>query len=50
MRGRLFPALAVSRSLGDEVGSLIGVSSEPEIIVYNVTPLRDCILLLVEIM
>lgn len=46
VRGRIYPGLSVSRSIGDEVGALIGVIDEPEINVYEINEQTDQFLLL----
>jgi len=46
VRGRIYPGLGVSRSIGDEVGALIGVIDEPEINVYEINDQTDQFLLL----
>lgn len=37
VRGRLFPSLHVSRSIGDVIAHVIGVINEPFIKIYDVT-------------
>lgn len=37
VRGRPFPGLAMSRSLGDFIAHMVGVSAEPEVFVHNLT-------------
>ena len=46
VRGRIYPGLSVSRSIGDEVGAYIGVLDEPEINVYEIDETTDQFLLL----
>lgn len=46
VRGRIYPGLSVSRSIGDEVGAFIGVIDEPEINIYEINEQNDQFLLL----
>lgn len=46
VRGRIYPGLSVSRSIGDEVGAFIGVIDEPEINVYEINEQTDQFLLM----
>lgn len=46
VRGRVFPGLSITRSLGDEVGKLIGVISKPDIVTYDLNPETDVFLLI----
>ena len=46
VRGRIYPGLSVSRSIGDEVAAFIGVIDEPEINVYEINEQTDQFLLL----
>ncbi|CEM04488.1 unnamed protein product [Vitrella brassicaformis CCMP3155] len=41
VKGKLYPGLAMSRALGDTVGSSAGVIAEPEITLYNLDPSKD---------
>ena len=41
VRGRVFPCLLTTRSMGDDIGKLIGVTSQPEIITYEIIPGLD---------
>ena len=36
IRGRMYPALSISRSLGDLISHQIGVTSEPEIRIHEI--------------
>ena len=36
VRGRVFPSLSTSRAFGDDIGRLIGVTSTPDIICYEI--------------
>lgn len=38
VRGRPFPGLAMSRSLGDFIAQMVGVSCEPEVFSHKITP------------
>lgn len=46
VKGRVFPCLGTTRSLGDDIGALIGIDSEPEIITYDLTEQIDRFLLI----
>ena len=37
VRGRPFPGLSMSRSIGDTIAALVGVISEPEVKIYSIT-------------
>lgn len=45
-KGRVYPCLATTRSLGDEIGSLIGIISEPEVFTVEINPATDVFLLI----
>lgn len=45
-KGRVYPCLATTRSLGDEIGSIIGIISEPEISTIEINPATDVFLLI----
>jgi len=44
LRDKLYPGLAMSRSLGDLMGMAVGVTSEPEISVISDEAARFCLL------
>jgi len=45
-KGRVYPCLATTRAIGDEIGSLIGIISEPEICTVEINPATDVFLLI----
>jgi len=45
LRGKLYPGLAMSRSIGDLVGAGAGVSAEPDVSKFEITPDHRFILL-----
>ena len=46
VRGRFFPCLSTTRSMGDDVGKLIGVISRPEIVTYQTTRGSDVFIMI----
>jgi serine/threonine protein phosphatase PrpC len=46
VKGRVFPCLATTRSLGDDIGSFIGIESEPEIVSFDLNEQSDKFLLI----
>jgi Serine/threonine protein phosphatase len=46
VKGRVFPCLSTTRSLGDEVGALVGISSEPEVTEYTLSEVVDKFILI----
>lgn len=45
-KGRVFPCLATTRAMGDEIGSLIGISCDPDIFEYELNDLEDQFLII----
>lgn len=46
VRGRVFPCLLTSRSMGDDIGKLIGVISQPDIVTYEILPGLDVFIMI----
>lgn len=46
VRGRLYPGIWLSRAIGDEIASYIGLSNEPDYYVYDISPISDIFLLI----
>ena len=38
MKNERFPGLAMSRSIGDSVAAMVGVSCEPDLLTYSLQP------------
>ena len=45
MKNEKFPGLAMSRSIGDSVAAMVGVSCEPELLTYSLQPCDKFIVL-----
>lgn len=46
VRGRVYPCLSTTRSLGDDIGRLVGVIHKPDILTYDIIPGSDVFLMM----
>lgn len=46
VRGRTFPGIEVTRCFGSEIGKMIGIISDPEIVTYEISKSNDLFLII----